>query len=85
MLGRSKYAQTVSGSIPFQRRLTNGGKCGVCGDAWGGPRDNEAGGKYATGILVRHYKVSVFFFFFLYQKSLLSSSPVLYYAIIFFF
>jgi hypothetical protein len=35
----------------------NGGKCGVCGDPWDGPLENEAGGKYATGIIVRKYKV----------------------------
>ena len=34
----------------------NGGKCGVCGDRFDGPRDNEIGGKYANGIIVRKYK-----------------------------
>ncbi|CAH1773491.1 unnamed protein product [Owenia fusiformis] len=34
----------------------NGGKCGPCGDPWEGPRDNEAGGKYAKGIIVRKYQ-----------------------------
>ncbi|XP_064596476.1 uncharacterized protein LOC135463086 [Liolophura sinensis] len=33
----------------------NGGKCGVCGDRFDGPRHNEAGGKYATGIISRNY------------------------------
>ncbi|XP_033749018.1 uncharacterized protein LOC117333706 [Pecten maximus] len=33
----------------------NGGKCGVCGDPWDGARVHEAGGKYATGTIVRHY------------------------------
>ncbi|KAK3608968.1 hypothetical protein CHS0354_029309 [Potamilus streckersoni] len=33
----------------------NNGKCGLCGDPYQGPRDNEAGGKYARGIIVRHY------------------------------
>ncbi|OWF48654.1 hypothetical protein KP79_PYT16194 [Mizuhopecten yessoensis] len=33
----------------------NGGKCGVCGDPWDGRREHEAGGKYATGTIVRHY------------------------------
>ncbi|XP_060076004.1 uncharacterized protein LOC132555668 [Ylistrum balloti] len=33
----------------------NGGKCGVCGDPWDGAREHEAGGKYATGTIVRHY------------------------------
>ncbi|KAL8573639.1 hypothetical protein ACOMHN_007192 [Nucella lapillus] len=32
------------------------GKCGLCGDPWPGPRDNEAGGKYATGIISRAYQ-----------------------------
>ena len=34
----------------------NGGKCGVCGDPWNGPRENEVGGKYANGIIVRKYE-----------------------------
>ncbi len=30
----------------------NGGRCGVCGDRWDiEPRDNEAGGRYANGII----------------------------------
>ncbi|XP_060576961.1 uncharacterized protein LOC132734272 [Ruditapes philippinarum] len=33
----------------------NGGRCGVCGDPYNGQRDNEAGGKYATGTISRHY------------------------------
>lgn len=33
----------------------NGGKCGVCGDPWNGPRPNEPPGKYANGIIVRKY------------------------------
>ncbi|KAK7108850.1 hypothetical protein V1264_016512 [Littorina saxatilis] len=32
-----------------------GGKCGICGDPYQGPRDNEAGGKYATGTIGRKY------------------------------
>jgi len=32
------------------------GKCGICGDPWNGRRDHEAGGKYATGTIVRSYK-----------------------------
>ncbi|BFZ03830.1 hypothetical protein BsWGS_06869 [Bradybaena similaris] len=35
----------------------NGGKCGVCGDPWNGPREHEAGGKFANGIIVRKYDV----------------------------
>ncbi|XP_063399680.1 uncharacterized protein LOC134684322 [Mytilus trossulus] len=34
----------------------NGGKCGVCGDPWNEAHDNEAGGKYANGIVTGHYK-----------------------------
>lgn len=34
----------------------NDGKCGVCGDPWQGPRENEPGGKYANGIIVRKYQ-----------------------------
>nr|XP_022335450.1 uncharacterized protein LOC111132085 [Crassostrea virginica] len=33
----------------------NGGKCGICGDPWDGVRENEAGGRYATGIISRQY------------------------------
>lgn len=36
----------------------NGGKCGICGDAWDDvpPRDNEDGGKYGKKIIVRKYQ-----------------------------
>ncbi|XP_076312351.1 uncharacterized protein LOC143225968 [Tachypleus tridentatus] len=36
----------------------NGGKCGICGDAWNDPqpRKNEAGGVYGKGIIVRKYQ-----------------------------
>ncbi|XP_069114686.1 uncharacterized protein [Argopecten irradians] len=40
----------------FQRMLSNGGKCGNCGDPYDGVRENEAGGKYATGFITRNYK-----------------------------
>ncbi|XP_011429462.3 uncharacterized protein [Magallana gigas] len=41
----------------FQRQWDrNGGKCGICGDPWDGVRENEAGGRYATGIISRKYK-----------------------------
>lgn len=33
----------------------NQGKCGICGDRFDGPRENEVGGRYATGIIVRNY------------------------------
>lgn len=32
-----------------------GGKCGVCGDAYTGPKYHEIGGKYATNVIVRQY------------------------------
>lgn len=36
---------------------TQGGKCGICGDAWDqSPRAHEVGGLYATGLIVRHYQ-----------------------------
>ena len=35
----------------------NGGRCGTCGDPWDTdvPRANEAGGRYAQGIISRKY------------------------------
>merc|ERR1712168_162320 len=33
----------------------NGGKCGICGDPYDGVRENEAGGRYATGTIVADY------------------------------
>ena len=33
----------------------NGGHCGICGDPYTGPRDNEAGGRFATGIIAKRY------------------------------
>ncbi|KAK3577337.1 hypothetical protein CHS0354_008433 [Potamilus streckersoni] len=33
----------------------HGGKCGVCGDRFNGSQDNDDKGKYASGIIVRHY------------------------------
>ncbi|KAH3839326.1 uncharacterized protein LOC127876652 [Dreissena polymorpha] len=38
----------------------HGGRCGVCGDPWQGPRDNEAGGKYARGLVARQYQTGAF-------------------------
>jgi len=34
----------------------NAGRCGVCGDPYQGPREHEAGGKYASGTIVRTYQ-----------------------------
>lgn len=38
----------------------NGGRCGICGDAWNDPepRDHELGGRYSTGQIVRRYRTS---------------------------
>ncbi|XP_047538540.1 uncharacterized protein LOC125072076 [Vanessa atalanta] len=35
----------------------NGGKCGVCGDAWDAPkpRPHELGGRFGKGVIVRRY------------------------------
>ncbi|KAL4216326.1 hypothetical protein ACF0H5_024053 [Mactra antiquata] len=41
----------------FANKQAHGGKCGVCGDPWNGRRENEAGGKYATGTIVKTYKM----------------------------
>lgn len=40
-----------------QRQQANGGKCGVCGDAFNvpSPRPNEIGGQYGRGVIVRNY------------------------------
>ncbi|KAF5280730.1 hypothetical protein FQA39_LY18013 [Lamprigera yunnana] len=37
----------------------NGGKCGICGDAWDSkiPRAHEYGGTYGQGVIVRQYAV----------------------------
>ncbi|KAK2165238.1 hypothetical protein LSH36_53g07025 [Paralvinella palmiformis] len=48
--------QLFCGGFAVQWNI-NKGKCGVCGDPWQGPREHEAGGKYATGIIVRRYDV----------------------------
>merc|ERR1712227_144795 len=36
--------------------VAQGYKCGLCGDPYQGPRHNEAGGKYANGIIVKTYR-----------------------------
>ncbi|XP_076825221.1 uncharacterized protein LOC143470825 [Clavelina lepadiformis] len=41
----------------LQTQIENGGKCGVCGDSYSAPvKENEAGGKYALGIITRKYQ-----------------------------
>lgn len=45
-------------SCEFQQQWSvNGGKCGVCGDAYDlpSPRPHEAGGLYSTGVISRTY------------------------------
>jgi hypothetical protein len=43
-------------ALIFQNQWgVNQGHCGVCGDPYQGPRENEAGGKYATGTIVHTY------------------------------
>ncbi|XP_033733300.1 mucin-2-like [Pecten maximus] len=41
----------------FAHQQSLGGKCGVCGDPYDQPhpRENEAGGKYAKGVIVKYY------------------------------
>ena len=41
--------------LPKNQWEVHGGKCGVCGDPWQGPRYHEAGGRFATGLVVRTY------------------------------
>jgi len=38
----------------------NGGKCGICGDSFENPepREHEAGGKYAVGVISKRYRVN---------------------------
>ncbi|XP_060596745.1 mucin-2-like isoform X2 [Ruditapes philippinarum] len=48
----------------FNTRMGYGDKCGICGDPWvseNAIRDNEAGGKYATGTIVYTYNMGVEF------------------------
>ncbi|XP_076454171.1 uncharacterized protein LOC143289153 [Babylonia areolata] len=47
--------QLFCGGVQVQWGQYNG-KCGLCGDPWPGPRDNEPGGKYANGIITRKYR-----------------------------
>lgn len=43
--------QLYCGGVQIQYEV-NKGRCGVCGDPFQGPLDNEPGGKYANGIIV---------------------------------
>lgn len=38
-----------------KRYEDNNYRCGICGEAWDSDRDYDGGGRYATGIIVRHY------------------------------
>jgi hypothetical protein len=40
-----------------EQHQKNGGKCGICGDSYSGPKDHELGGKYATGIVGQTYEM----------------------------
>ncbi|XP_058792950.1 uncharacterized protein LOC131665223 [Phymastichus coffea] len=50
--------QNYCGGFSIQYNA-NDGKCGPCGDNYADPRprNNENGGKYGTGLIVRKYKV----------------------------
>ncbi|XP_052807202.1 uncharacterized protein LOC128236392 [Mya arenaria] len=43
------------GGFPYQYSPEVNGRCGACGDPYFGPFNNEAGGRYAQGVLVRNY------------------------------
>ena len=60
MTGTMEYASCDAVFVTvFQNQWdANQGRCGICGDPFQGPRDNEAGGKYATGIITRAYSES---------------------------
>ena len=43
--------------FPFSQHQQNlGGKCGICGDPWDGPKPHEVPGRYANGIIVDNFK-----------------------------
>ncbi|XP_052811640.1 uncharacterized protein LOC128239176 [Mya arenaria] len=43
------------GGRGYQFSVLANGRCGVCGDRFEGPFNNEAGGIYAKGVIVRNY------------------------------
>merc|ERR1711955_52374 len=48
--------QGYCGGVMHQN-VQMGGKCGICGDPWDGPREHEApGGRYANGNIVATYR-----------------------------
>lgn len=48
---------TLPRTYILQHQQSLGGKCGICGDPYDAPRENEAGGKYAKGIIVAQYAI----------------------------
>jgi len=46
--------QGFCGGATYQQ--SHGGKCGICGDPWMGPKPHEVPGKYANGIIVETYE-----------------------------
>lgn len=62
--GRSiclKYIIVIYFPVMFQNQFErHRGQCGVCGDPWQGPREHEAGGKYARGLVAKQYKTGAF-------------------------
>ena len=53
------YNDTETNCGGYDRhRNQNGGKCGICGDAWDerSPRKGEGGGRFGTGVIVRQYR-----------------------------
>lgn len=54
------FSETVFYQYFKVQWMLSGGKCGICGDPYNQkqPRDHEAGGKYASGIITRHYTES---------------------------
>ncbi|CAG2214485.1 unnamed protein product [Mytilus edulis] len=51
-----KAISTLKNKKPVNQYLFQNGKCGVCGDPNQGPKDNEAGGRFATGTIGKTYK-----------------------------
>ena len=44
----------------YKVHISNDGKCGVCGDAYTAlVKENEAGGKYALGIITRYVQIKL--------------------------
>lgn len=58
MLKLRHYFNNYSCSVFAQAMMEKAnGKCGICGDPYLGARDNEAGGKYALGVITKQYKM----------------------------